>query len=268
MVAASYILCCVCFTLLGTARTLHLQSSPVENGTKCTRFLVLTMQRSGSCWTAKALSNQTGIMCSGEAFNLGPNQAGEQIAKRLGLSRGQIKQNGAVWWSNKVFETLEIGIGGMSPCAVGFRAFEGQLFSFQDLAPLLRDPQIKKIILERGNSTAQFVSKQRACWFNDFGGHHDSDNTPDELRATENHISNGEFCPQGSNLQSYIQQKRTMYGRWYDLMQETEQDYLAVKTEELDNSVAVMVNFILGMQANQKLMTLTFDHFNIDIDDE
>jgi hypothetical protein len=229
----------------------------------CDHFVILSMQRSGSREAEKILNNDQLLSASmrveGEYFNFGKgpeDQPGASLADSLKVTPDEVRRHGVQWWSQKVFESLEqVQLqlhGAQSPCAVGFRAFENPdvygspnvkhtmvdfVFNHDELKPLLEDSKVKKIILERRNTTAQWFSLQRACRFGDWSDHHGHDEFSEQLERIK---QCGKCCgpPVVANKALFHQTKHDMYRRWYNFLDRTSQPYVSIKTEDLDTLAA------------------------------
>jgi len=208
----------------------------------CDRFVILTTQRSGSRFAEKLLNQDPSTTCVGEHFNFYEGQLGRTVAYLPHSTPDEIHRHGAQGWYQTVFGLLEQNMTNPR-CAVGFRAFEnvGEYESDGFMAPnlvktLLEDHTVKKVILERKDTNAQWVSVQRACWFREWSDHHENDSHTDQRSMTMDHVRNGEFCGLNPirNFTLYQQGKRGMYRRWYEYMDGTSQPYLSIKTEDLD----------------------------------
>merc|ERR1719343_1306709 len=103
---------------------------------------------------------------------MNPSEKTYQDYKELfGLSSPEIHGEGAIRWARRVMDDLETGMH-EQPCAVGFKMM-GQsvdMFSNAETEELLADRSITKIVLRRKNITAEWVSKQTACFFEDYAG--------------------------------------------------------------------------------------------------
>jgi len=233
-----------------------------ERATTCERFVILSMQRSGSREAEHILNDgpltRSTIRCEGEFFNFDKGQPGRTHAGSLDITPDEVRRHGVRWWYQKVFETLDqvqFELHGAKPhCAVGFRAFENPEvygskkldgwmdfgFNYDEMKPLLEDPTVKKIVLDRDDTNAQWFSLQRSCYFRDMSDHHEHDSHSDQQQMTTEHVQNGEFCgpPIVSNFTLFEQTKHNMYRRWYDLLESTSQPYVAIKTEDLDKLMA------------------------------
>jgi hypothetical protein len=218
---------------------------PVDAGA-CDRFVILSTPGSGSLLTEKILNKDPSTTCEGEFFNFEEGKSGKTHADVLNTTADEIRRNGVRWWYEEVFSWLEKNVT-KSPCAVGFRASENPglygsddfmvpnyAFNYEELKPLLEDRTVKKIILERADTKAQWFSIQRGCYLHDVSNHHAHDSHSDQAIRSE-HVQNSEYCgPPGiSNFTLYKQTKDIMYRRWYELMKSTSQPYVAIKTEDL-----------------------------------
>jgi hypothetical protein len=206
------------------------------------------MQRSGSHSAENVVKKHTSTQFEGEYFNFGEGKAGRTHADLLNITLDEIQRHGAQWWYRKVFGMLEQNMTDF-PCAVGFRVservgeygsndfmFPHVAFDYDELKPLLEDRAVKKIILERRDTKAQWFSMQRACWFREWSDHHNNDSYMSQKKMTMDHVRKGEFCgPKAvANFTLYKQTKYNMYRRWYAYLNSTSQSYLAIKTEDLD----------------------------------
>jgi len=233
---------------------------------RCTRFVVLTMQRSGSTYMMDRLKHAFGnnLRMGWEAMNTDPSQSGSRLLAQLKLAnqsetretKKNILQNlGAKKWATKVFEHFEEALTADGNCAVGFKMMGPQVddFSVDDSLELLRDPTVRKLVLFRRNTTAQWFSAQRACWFNDFGSHNRALDQSSETRLlTVERLKRGELCSCSpdyfTKLQTLTTSKAHLYGAWYKALQATEQDWQQISTEELSEGGWLLnVGGLLGL---------------------
>jgi len=229
-----------------------------ERAPSCDHFVILSMQRSGSRDAEKILNDDPSInasmRCEGEFFNFDEGQPGRTHADFLKVTPDEVRQHGVQWWYQKVFEKLEQVQfqlhGAQSPCAVGFRAFEnpdvygspdldGTMdfgFNSDEMDPLLTDPAVKKIILERRDTAGQWLSNQRGCRFGDMSDHHAHDSHSDQLSFIIDKALEGHFCgPQViGNYTRFKKMKCDMYGHWRYMLNKTSQSYITIQTEDLD----------------------------------
>lgn len=239
--------------------SLPMTSFDSRRQTTCEHFIVLTMQRSGSRSLNTIINAAPMAMADGELFNFGDRWVAKHIADSLQLTSDDIRNHGVQWWSEKMFSYQENH--SLRPihhtccvrkptCAVGFRAFENPvvygnhsayqgnfLFNYEEMKPILENPMVKKIILERSDTKAQWLSFQRACSFGDMSDHHHHDSHIDQLGTVTEHVQSGDVCGTRvvSNFTLFEHTKHDMYRRWYNLLDSTSQSYMVVKTEELDN---------------------------------
>jgi len=238
-----------------------LQAMDPQAKSKCVHFIVLTMQRSGSTWLLdhlpKAMLGQARV--TWEAFNAMKGQAGSQLLALAGLVKsGQTAMEheammhsvGARRWATYVWHHLEnstaawLGPPLTEPCAVGFKMMgpEVDTFSQKQSEELLMDPKVKKIVLDRRDTYAQWLSRQWACWSNDFSSHKNGSDYGKDFdwkRWTELRASRGEFCKcgQATYLEGFARFKEDVYEGWRRTMGgRPRQRWLELETEKLSDS--------------------------------
>eukprot|EP00928_Gymnodinium_smaydae_P048332 TRINITY_DN322_c0_g1_i6.p1 TRINITY_DN322_c0_g1~~TRINITY_DN322_c0_g1_i6.p1 ORF type:complete len:560 (+),score=107.76 TRINITY_DN322_c0_g1_i6:516-2195(+) len=274
---------------------------------RCTRFLVLTMQRSGSTWLLEQLHKvfPQQVRTTFEAFNAGPGQSGNVLLARLGLTpwktdsasrRAAMQRLGAREWAEYVWQDLEtskaswFGEPLQSPCAVGFKMMGPSVDSFNmsSVEDLLMDSSVKKIVLDRYSTHAQWLSRQWACWTNDFSSHsrssEDAGNrsstpassastaaaaaeevpSPERLAAmrqdgswkawTAARAKKGMLCNVGrlTHFDDYKNYKFELFSEWRDVLDSSGQEWLELQTEGLDDSELMpeLQSFLLRTSGN------------------
>jgi len=198
------------------------------------------------------------VRATWEAFNLKDKQAGNTLLSLTGLvgskedtsdRQNMLNYLGAYRWANVVWNHLEtatdawLGPPLEEQCAVGFKMMGPEVdnFGLRQTEEVLRDPQIKKIMLVRGDTYAQWLSRQWACWSNDYGSHTKNltdlkgQGNFDWKEWTEARIQAGELCKCGyaSQLETYTTFKDDVFKTWREEM--NGQEFLELYTENLSD---------------------------------
>eukprot|EP00403_Amphidinium_massartii_P007709 CAMPEP_0178386538 /NCGR_PEP_ID=MMETSP0689_2-20121128/8614_1 /TAXON_ID=160604 /ORGANISM="Amphidinium massartii, Strain CS-259" /LENGTH=267 /DNA_ID=CAMNT_0020006883 /DNA_START=154 /DNA_END=957 /DNA_ORIENTATION=- len=224
----------------------------------CARFLILTMQRSGSTAVMNRLDKEKQISIGYEGFNLhSRTQWGGQEMDRRGLDQETIQKMGPLAWANILFDKLEqkqrekqsnSAVGANQSCAVGFKLMGPRVDFCSNVSDLLRKTEIKKIILERTDTYSQWYSKQRGCWTEDYDSHvgkfANTSKAQQSLAVVQKALQEGKVC--GGPEMAYIPystRKNALYSHWRQELQG--QTYLETRTEHLDDEITAIRNFVL-----------------------
>jgi hypothetical protein len=263
----------------GTQSQEALSSNSSDDLTQqCVPYVVLTMQRSGSTWLQRELPKALAghVRSSWEAFNVRDHQSGAEFLASAGLTartsnphqRTQaLHKMGAMRWAQYVWRNVEaskdpwVGPPLESPCAVGFKVMgpDVDAFSLHDTESLLADPRVKKIILDRRSTRDQWLSRQWACWSNDYSSHKAGSANPtkgsrpmlfakhgvDFARMkedgswknwVEDRVREGKYCKCGrsTELLAFKASKSKMYNAWRLVLRRTQQTWLELQTERLN----------------------------------
>merc|ERR1719188_439276 len=183
----------------------------------------------------------------------------------LGLNQGSVKHMGAKKWAEIVFDNLEKR-NPEPPCRVGFKMMGPpvDVFGDSETRGLLNDASIKKIVLKRENTTAMWVSANTACWFRDWTTDSSSQSHTEIKAKTEEKLLAGD-PPCAGGLGDFSQKMSHQYGSWLEMMRG--QPILEISTENMNNDVKKVGQFLLGDDFAKGSIDLRFAHFDILKDD-
>lgn len=224
---------------------------------KCVRFVLLTTQKTGGLWLMNELPKAmpTAMRTGLDALDSRTEHTGYMLMKIAGLlsktqgaaeSKAKMERVGPRAWAEYAWQQIEDSTqkkrkDAIEPlddrCAAGFKIMgpEVDSFSTEELQDVLADKDIHKIILERGDDYAHFISRQWTCLMLKAPARRGAEGFDWKQWTTArveagNHSTN---CGMASSFNQFTKSKENLYGAWRDILRETGQAWLELKTEEL-----------------------------------